>query len=153
MKAVLQRVSGATVRIDGDIRGQIGKGLLILLGVAPDDTEREARILAEKIQKLRIFNDSDEKMNLSLLDVNGEALIISNFTLYADYRHGNRPNYLLSAKPEIAEPLYEYFVSCMREAVPHVDTGEFGAHMHVALENDGPVTITVDTDILKPKES
>lgn len=152
MKAVLQRVSSASVTIDGAIRGHIGNGLLILIGIAPDDTKSEARLLAEKILKLRIFNDEQEKMNLSLMDVHGEALIVSNFTLYADYRHGNRPNYLQSAKPELAEPLYEFFVSCIREVIPHVDTGEFGAHMHVDLVNDGPVTITVDTDILKPKE-
>lgn len=149
MRAVLQRVTEASVKIDGVTVGECGKGLMILLGVAEGDTECEAVMLANKIVKLRIFSDLDGKMNLSVRDIGGSILVVSQFTLLADYRRGNRPDFLLSAKPERAEQLYEYFVSLLRNEGFKVDTGRFGADMRVSLVNDGPVTIVIDTDVLK----
>ena len=153
MIAVLQRASRASVEVQGRLVGEIGKGLLILLGVAEGDTERDAELLAAKILKLRIFNDENGKMNLSVQDIDGELLVISQFTLLADYSHGNRPSYTDSAKPDEADRLYEYFVSLVRTQVKHTGTGIFGADMKVSLVNDGPVTITMDSEKLKKNRS
>ena len=129
MKAVLQRVAGASVRVDGETVGACGAGLMILLGVAKGDTKEDARLLAEKILKLRIFCDENGKMNLSVRDIDGEILVISQFTLLANYSHGNRPDYLDSAPPAEANELYEHFVSLVRPEVRHTGTGVFGADM------------------------
>ena len=149
MKAVLQRVDRASVAVDGNIIGECGKGLMILLGVAEGDTERDAEKLAAKILKLRIFSDENGKMNLSVKDVDGELLVISQFTLLANYAHGNRPDYLASAKPDCAKRLYEYFISLVEKEVKHTGHGEFGADMQVSLVNNGPVTIVMDSGVLK----
>ena len=148
MKAVLQRVSRASVAVDGNIVGECGEGLMILLGVAEGDTERDADLLSDKILKLRIFNDENGKMNLSVRDIDGELLVISQFTLMANYAHGNRPDYLASAKPDEANRLYEYFVKRISAGVKHTGTGIFGADMKVSLLNDGPVTIVMDSAVL-----
>ncbi len=148
MKAVLQRVKYASVAVGGEVIGECREGLLVLLGVAEGDTEEDARLLAAKILKLRIFCDENGKMNLSLLDIGGELLIVSQFTLLADYRHGNRPDFLGSAKPAEAKRLYEYFISLAEESVDHVGAGCFGADMQVSLLNDGPVTIVMDSKLL-----
>lgn len=153
MRAVLQRVLSASVTADGAFSGACGKGLLILLGVAPDDGEEDARLLADKIAALRIFSDENGKMNLSLRDVGGEVLIVSNFTLYANYKHGNRPDYFDSAPPAIAEPLYERFIALMRERVGRVASGVFGADMKIAIEADGPVTIVMDSPLLRKRNA
>ena len=152
MKAVIQRVAHASVVVDKKRVGSCQKGLMILLGVADGDTERDAELLCKKILNLRIFQDEAGKMNLSLLDVGGELLVISQFTLLANYRHGNRPDFLASAKPDEANRLYEYFVELARKEVMHVDCGVFGAHMEVSLLNDGPVTIVMDSEVLKSKK-
>ena len=151
MKAVIQRVAGASVKVDGSIVGECGKGLMILLGVARGDTEEDARLLASKICNLRIFCDENDKMNLSVKSIDGEALVISQFTLMANYRHGNRPDFLESAPPDEANRLYEYFADLMTAELRHVGRGVFGAHMEVALVNDGPVTIVMDSEVLKKK--
>lgn len=153
MKAVLQRVSKADVKVDGKVVGECGEGLMILLGVANGDTEEDARLLATKICNLRIFNDENDKMNLSVKDIDGEALVISQFTLMANYKHGNRPDYLESAPPAEADRLYEYFKSLMSDTLKHVGSGVFGAHMEVSLVNMGPVTIVMDSEVLKKKKS
>ncbi|MCI6925821.1 D-aminoacyl-tRNA deacylase [Butyricicoccus porcorum] len=152
MRAVLQRVSHAKVTIDGTVSGEIGKGFLILLGVAPEDTAEEALYLARKCVGLRVFTDENDKMNLSLDDVGGKILAVSQFTLYADCRKGKRPNFIGAAKGEQANELYEYFVSCCRGLGIETQTGEFGADMQVELLNDGPVTILMDTDELMRKK-
>ncbi len=152
MRAVIQRVSSASVEVDGKIVGSCGKGYLILLGVAEGDTETDAELLCKKIAALRIFRDENEKMNLSIRDVDGEALVISQFTLYANYRHGNRPDFLASAKPDEANRLYEYFKSILSREVRRVECGIFGADMKVSLVNDGPVTICMDSEVLKKKK-
>ncbi len=153
MKAVLQRVTQASVSIDGETVGECSKGLMILLGVAEGDTEKDAEMLADKIIKLRIFQDENGKMNRSVKDVEGQMLIVSQFTLLANYRCGNRPDFLASAHPDVADKLYEYFTAYMRSAGFIVSTGRFGADMQVSLVNDGPVTIVMDTDVLKaPKK-
>ena len=141
MIAVLQRVKSASVTADGAPAGRIGAGLLILLGVLHGDTEEDARLLAEKISKLRIFCDADDKMNLSVNDIGGGALVVSNFTLGANYAKGNRPDYLNSAPPAISEPLYERFVELLSALVHPVETGRFGADMQINAHLDGPVTI------------
>lgn len=146
MRAVLQRVSRAKVTIDGRVSGEIGTGFLILLGVAPEDTEKEAEYLAKKCVGLRVFTDSEDKMNLSLEDVGGSLLVVSQFTLYGDCRKGKRPSFTGAAKGEQANGLYEYFVECCRRLGAHVETGEFGADMKVELLNDGPVTLLMDTE-------
>ncbi len=151
MKAVIQRVSKASVTIDGDTISEIGKGYLILLGVMEGDTEAQADLLAEKISKLRIFEDENGKMNLSVRDVKGEILVVSQFTLCADCRKGNRPSFSLSANPDEANRLYVYFTEYLRKEFDVVKTGEFGADMDVMLHNDGPVTIIFDTDIWEKK--
>ncbi len=122
---------------------------MILLGVAKDDVEEDARLLAAKISKLRIFCDENDKMNLSIKDIDGEALIVSQFTLLANYKKGNRPDFFAAGSPDHANSLYEYFVSLMRNEIRHVDTGEFGADMQVSILNDGPVTIVMDSNQLK----
>lgn len=152
MKAVIQRVKNAYVRVDGQTVGECAEGLMILLGVARGDCEEDARLLATKICNLRIFTDENDKMNLSVKTVDGEALVISQFTLMANYRHGNRPDFLESAPPDEANRLYEYFVSLMSDELKHVGRGIFGAHMEVGLVNDGPVTIVMDSEVLKKKQ-
>ncbi len=150
MKAILQRVSEACVKVDNQTVGQIEKGFLILLGVENGDEQRDAEVLANKISGLRIFTDENDKMNLSLSDVDGSALVISNFTLCADCSHGRRPSFIAAARPETAEPLYEYFCNKMLEnGVKCVEKGIFGADMKVSLVNDGPVTIEINSKDLK----
>ncbi len=149
MTAVLQRVNSATVYADGLFSGQIEKGLYILLGVADKDEKQDAELLAEKISKLRIFSDANGKMNLSVNDVDGEVLIVSNFTLNANYSHGNRPDYLASAAPELANSLYEIFKSEMAKRVRRVESGVFGADMRTEMSTDGPVTIVMHSEVLK----
>lgn len=147
MIAVIQRVSKASVAVDEQIVGKCGKGICVLLGVAQGDTTADADALCHKISNLRIFTDENGKMNLSLLDVGGEMLVISNFTLLAAYKKGNRPDYMGAAKPAEAKTLYEYFSESCRRYVP-VECGIFGADMKVDIENDGPVTIVMDSKIL-----
>ena len=146
MKAVIQRVKYASVKIDREIVGACNQGFMILLGVQQGDTEEDADKLLKKVPVLRIFEDENGKMNKSLLDVNGEALVVSQFTLLADCSHGRRPSFINSAPPDIANALYEYFVQGMKDAgVSRVETGEFGADMAVELLNYGPVTILLDS--------
>lgn len=150
MKAVLQRVRHASVTVDGERISEIGQGLLVLLGVADGDTERDADVLASKIANLRIFSDDDDKMNLSLLTVGGEMLVVSQFTLCANCVKGRRPDFFSAAKPDKADRLYLYFCERIKaEGVATVKTGEFGADMQVELLNDGPVTILLDSGELK----
>jgi D-tyrosyl-tRNA(Tyr) deacylase len=149
MRAVIQRVSKGRVTVGGEVMGRIGPGLVILLGVGHDDSQKEAGKLAAKIAHLRIFADEQGKTNLSALDVGGEMLVISQFTLYADCKKGRRPSFVRAAPPDLAEPLVTYFARRLRElGVPRVETGVFGADMLVEIHNDGPVTITLDTDDL-----
>ena len=153
MIAVLQRVAEASVRVENKVVGEIGHGLLILLGVAEEDTEREAEMLAAKILKCRIFEDENGKLNRSVTDVDGGALVVSNFTLLANYRRGNRPDFMGAAAPARANALYEYFTDLMRRALALVQTGVFGAEMQVGMVGDGPITIVMNTDVLKqPKK-
>lgn len=150
MKAVLQRVQRASVTVDGEKISGIGQGLLVLLGVAEGDSERDAEVLAQKIANLRIFSDAEDKMNLSLLTIDGEILVVSQFTLCADCRRGRRPDFFGAAKPDEANRLYLYFCDRIKdEGVKTVRTGEFGADMQVELQNDGPVTILLDSGELK----
>ena len=144
MRAVIQRVSEGSVTVENRKVAQIGKGLVILLGIAPGDTEVNAKALADKLVHLRIFEDAEEKMNRSLLDVNGEAIVVSQFTLYADTRKGRRPSFTDAAKPDIAEPLVETFAGMLEARGVPTQTGVFGAMMEVALVNDGPVTIVME---------
>lgn len=147
MKAVIQRVTKASVTVDGKIVGSIGKGFLVLLGVTQQDTEQEMKLLAKKVTEIRIFTDENDKMNLSLDKVDGEVLVVSQFTLCADLSHGRRPSFINSAKPDIANDLYEKFCQQLRDnGVRRVETGIFGADMAVELLNDGPVTIVMNTD-------
>jgi len=145
MRAVVQRVKHASVTVDGKIVGRIDKGFLVLLGVSVDDTEVDTRYCVEKILNLRVFEDGDGKMNLSLLDIGGELLAVSQFTLYGDTRRGRRPSFISAAPPEAANRLYEYFVSECRKQIDRVETGRFQAMMDVELINDGPVTILIDS--------
>ena len=149
MKAVLQIVSNATVYADGEFSGSIEKGLHILLGVQAADTEKDAELLSEKISKLRIFEDANGKMNLSVMDVDGEIMVVSNFTLNANYEHGNRPDYLSGAAPAIASKLYDYFVSLVSKKVKKVATGKFGSDMKIEMTASGPVTIVMESEKLK----
>lgn len=150
MKAILQRVKFAKVEVGGEIVGEIGQGFLVLLGVAKEDDKKEAEVLSNKIAGLRVFTDENDKMNLSLDDIGGEVLVISNFTLCADCSHGRRPSFIAAARPEQAEPLYEYFCQRLRDAgVKKVAQGIFGADMAVSLLNDGPVTIDINSKDLK----
>ena len=146
MRAVIQRVSSASVTIDGTVKSAIGPGLLILLGVGHEDGQEDLDWLVKKIAGLRIFNDEEGVMNRSVVDVDGEALVVSQFTLMASTKKGNRPSYIRAARPETAIPLYEQFCAALSAAIGKpVGTGEFGADMKVALVNDGPVTICIDT--------
>lgn len=146
MKAVIQRVKYSNVKIDGEVVGSCGQGFMILLGVVEGDTREDADKLIKKVPFLRIFEDENGKMNLSCLDIDGEMLVISQFTLAADCSHGRRPSFIGAAKPDEAIPLYEYFVDGLKAAgVRGVETGEFGADMKVELVNDGPVTIILDS--------
>ena len=146
MRAVIQRVAHAKVVVDGSVRGEIGQGFLVLLGVGEGDTEKEAKTMAEKVANLRIFTDENDKMNLSLLTVDGSALVISNFTLYGDTSHGRRPSFFGAAAPDSANALYEKFCELLKEqGVKQVEKGVFGAHMEVSLLNNGPVTMILDT--------
>jgi D-aminoacyl-tRNA deacylase len=144
MKIVLQRVSSASVKVDSKIVGRIEHGLLLLIGFSSTDTEENILPTIEKIVKLRIFSDEEVKMNKSVLDVEGSMLLISQFTLYADTKKGNRPSFIEAARPEQAIPLYEFFIAEMRKRITKVETGIFGADMKVELVNDGPVTIVFD---------
>ena len=145
MKLVIQRVSQASVTVDGTITGQIGKGYLVFLGVGSEDTREMADRYVEKLSKLRIFADKDGKTNLSIADVNGQILVVSQFTLYADCRKGNRPSFTNAGSPQLAEELYDYFLRRCREVIGNAESGIFGAEMKVSLENDGPFTIVWDS--------
>ncbi len=144
MRVVLQRVSAGRVSIDGRIVAQIERGLVLLVGIAPDDTEEKARVLVEKIANLRIFEDQQGKMNLSLLDMGGAAIVVSQFTLYADTRKGRRPSFTGAALPDLASPLVERFAGMLAALGVPTQSGQFGAHMLVEIDNDGPVTIILE---------
>lgn len=145
MRVVVQRVKHASVTINGTVNGKINNGFLVLLGIQSTDSEQDVDYLVKKVTNLRIFSDENDKMNLSLKDVNGELLIVSQFTLYANCKEGNRPSFVEAAKPDVAIPLYEYFVSECKKIIPVVETGIFGADMKVDLLNNGPVTIIMDS--------
>ena len=145
MRAVVQRVTNADVKIDGRVNGKLDDGLLVLLGVGNGDTEEDMKYIADKIIKLRIFSDENDKMNLSLEDVGGSMLVISQFTLYGDCSHGRRPYFGNAMEPVSANEMYEKFVAYIRERGIHTETGEFGADMKVSLTNDGPVTIILES--------
>ncbi len=148
MRAVIQRVKNSSVSVDGEIKGSVGKGYNILLGVMDGDTDAQAELLASKVAKLRVFEDENGKMNKSILDIGGEILVISQFTLCADIKKGNRPSFTDSAPPAEADRLYRYFCDCLRNnGISKVETGVFAADMLVEIHNDGPVTIAMDTDI------
>jgi D-tyrosyl-tRNA(Tyr) deacylase len=149
MIAVLQRAARASVLAEGKLTGEIGAGLLVLLGVGEGDSEEDAELLAAKIAKCRIFCDEAGKMNRSVVDIGGGVLVVSNFTLLANYRRGNRPDFLGAAAPDRANALYLHFVEQMRREVSEVATGEFGAHMQIDLCADGPITIVMDSNVLK----
>jgi len=145
MRVVLQRSKEASVEVNRQIVGQISGGFVLLVGISHSDTTEDAKYVADKIVNLRVFEDENEKMNESLLDVGGQILSISQFTLYGDCRKGRRPNFMDAAKPDHALPIYEYFNECLRANGVHVETGEFGAMMDVKLTNDGPVTLIVES--------
>lgn len=149
MKVVIQRVNHAAVAVDGETIGKIGKGLLVFLGVGNEDTKDICDKFIDKISKMRIFEDEDGKTNLSINDVKGELLVISQFTLYADCKKGNRPSFVNAGKPDLANALYEYCIDKFKKIIPVVQTGEFGADMKVSLENDGPFTIILDESMIK----
>lgn len=144
MRAILQRVSKGSVSVDGKLVADIGLGYVVLLGVGQDDTQEKARELAEKTVYLRVFGDDEGKMNRSLLDVGGEMIVVSQFTLHADTSRGRRPSFINAAKPELAEPLVDYFIEQVRGFGVKVQSGIFGAHMVVDIQNDGPVTVTLE---------
>ncbi len=146
MRALIQRVKRASVTIDSQITGKINEGLLIFLGVGEDDTEKQVQYLVEKCTGLRIFTDEQDKMNLSVKDINGEILVVSQFTLFGDCKKGKRPSFVRAARPETAIPLYESFIAHCKNTGLNVQTGEFGADMQIELINDGPVTIWLDTE-------
>ena len=146
MRAVVQRVSSSKVTVDGYVTGEIKKGLLVLLGVTHEDTSKDVDYIIDKVLNLRIFEDEDEKMNLSLKDVEGELLVVSQFTLYGDCRKGRRPSFSTAARPELATKLYEEFIEKSRKEGIVTQTGQFGAHMMVDLTNDGPVTILLESN-------
>lgn len=153
MIAILQRVKEASVTIAGKKTAECGNGFLILLGVAQGDSEEDARLLADKIAVLRVFEDENGKMNRSLADIGGSVLVVPNFTLLASCRRGTRPDFLGAARPEQASPLFDYFCEYIREKVPHAECGVFGAEMLVSLLNDGPITIPIDSRSLKLPKS
>ena len=144
MKLVVQRVKNANVSIENNIVGKINQGFVVLLGVSNEDTKENADYLVKKLLNLRVFSDNDDKMNLSIKDIEGELLIVSQFTLYANCKKGNRPSFIEAAKPEHAKPLYEYFINECRKENLNVQTGDFGADMQIELINDGPVTILLE---------
>lgn len=146
MRLVVQRAAAGSVKVDGSITGKIGKGLVVLLGIKNDDTQHDADYLADKLVNLRIFDDDNDKMNLSLMDVGGELLIVSQFTLYGDCKKGRRPSYIRAAATDNARGLYEYFVAKCKEYGVNVETGIFQADMMVSIDNDGPVTILIDSE-------
>lgn len=145
MRVVIQRVKNASVKIDGNVNGKINTGFLVLLGIASTDTKQDVDYLVKKVVNLRVFSDENDKMNLSLKDVNGELLVISQFTLYGNCKDGNRPSFIEAARPDVAIPLYEYFVEECKKQIPVIKTGVFGADMKVSLLNDGPVTIIIES--------
>ncbi|MGM0752302.1 MAG: D-aminoacyl-tRNA deacylase [Bacillota bacterium] len=145
MRVVLQRSKEASVTVDGEVKGAIRSGAVLLVGITHDDTEEDARYVAEKVVNLRIFEDDEGKMNHSLLDIEGEILSISQFTLYGDCRKGRRPNFMSAAKPDLAESVYDYFNEALKEKGVKVETGVFGAMMDVNLTNDGPVTLIIES--------
>ena len=145
MRMVVQRVTRASVTVDGEVTGKIGKGYMVLVGAEVGDTEADARLCADKLAGLRVFVDDEDKMNRSVLDVGGEILLVSQFTLLGDARHGRRPSFIAAARPEVAEPLLETMKAMLEEKGLHVETGRFRAHMDVELVNDGPVTIVIDS--------
>lgn len=145
MKFVVQRVSEASCTVDNEVTGKIGKGFMVLIGVCDEDTKEIADKMVKKLLGLRIFEDENGKTNLSLNDVNGELLLISQFTLYADCKKGNRPSFIRAGKPDMANVMYEYILKKCREVIPVVEKGVFGAHMHISLVNDGPFTILLDS--------
>ncbi|MGM9643423.1 MAG: D-aminoacyl-tRNA deacylase [Eubacteriales bacterium] len=149
MIAVIQRVTHASVTVDDNTVGECGRGLLVLLGVAEGDTKADADAIIKKLPSLRIFCDEDGKMNLSLTDIGGEILAISNFTLLGNCRRGNRPDFMRAERPDVASEMYDYFVECLKASVPHVATGIFGADMKVDILNDGPVTMILDSAALR----
>lgn len=151
MTAVLQRVSSASVKVGGEVRGSCRRGFMILLGVAKDDGEEDCRLLADKIAKMRVFPDENDRMNLSVCDIDGSVLVIPNFTLLASYKKGNRPDFTESAPPDRAKELYEYFCSYLGEKVPALERGVFGAHMTLDPICDGPVTIVMDSRVLRKR--
>ena len=153
MIAVLQRVKRASVEVEGQIVGECKAGLCVLLGVAKEDTEEDAIALVKKLVELRIFRDDEDKMNLSLKDIGGELLVVSNFTLLAAYKKGRRPDYFGAAAPDEAERLYEYFCSLCKAEIPHVARGVFGADMDLSIVNQGPVTIVMDSNVLLKKNA
>ena len=153
MKAVFQRVTDASVTVNEQCIASIGDGILLLVGVCDGDTEQEAALLAKKVAELRVFCDENDKMNRSVLDINGSVLAVSQFTLCANTARGRRPDFMAAARPEVAQPLFDYFVERLRDmGISNVQTGEFGADMKVRLLNDGPVTILLDTDTWKKGE-
>ncbi|HIQ83337.1 MAG TPA: D-tyrosyl-tRNA(Tyr) deacylase [Candidatus Pullichristensenella stercorigallinarum] len=145
MRLVVQRVARASVTVEGEITGKIGKGYMVLAGAETGDTEADARLCADKLAGLRVFEDSEGKMNLSIADVGGEILLVSQFTLLGDARHGRRPSFIAAARPEVAEPLLEQMKAMLEARGLHVETGRFQTHMDVELVNDGPVTILIDS--------
>lgn len=153
MRFVIQRVNHAQVMTDNRTIGSIGKGFLVLIGISQEDTKEIADKMLQKMLNLRIFGDEEDKTNLSLQDVNGELLLISQFTLYANCRKGNRPSFFEAGKPDMANKLYEYIIKKAQETCPVVESGEFGAYMKVSLENDGPFTIVLDSDEICSKNS
>jgi len=151
MRAVITRVSRASITINGTPGGSMDKGFVVLIGVKPEDTEKEAAYLAKKCAELRVFEDENGKMNKALADVGGTMMVVSNFTLYADCSHGRRPDFFRAAKPDIAIPVYEHFLKEIRDRELPLITGEFGADMAIDHVNDGPVTIIMDTDLMLKK--
>ena len=145
MRMVVQRVTRASVTVDGEVTGKIGKGYMVLVGSEVGDTEADARLCADKLAGLRVFEDDEGKMNLSIADVGGEILLVSQFTLLGDARHGHRPSFIAAARPEVAEPLLEQMKAMLEARGLHVETGRFQTHMDVELVNDGPVTILIDS--------
>ena len=145
MRLVVQRVTRASVTVDGEVTGKIGKGYMVLAGAETGDTEADARLCADKLAGLRVFEDGEGKMNLSIADVGGEILLVSQFTLLGDARHGRRPSFIAAARPEVAEPLLEQMKAMLEARGLHVETGRFQTHMDVELVNDGPVTILIDS--------
>ena len=151
MKLVVQRVEYAKVSVADVTVGECRRGLMLLLGVADGDSREDADVLAKKLLGLRIFTDENDKMNLSVKDIGGEALVVSNFTLLANYKKGNRPDYMHAAKPDVARELYEYLAGLLKAELSHVGMGAFGEHMQIDMRADGPVTIVMDSDVLSKK--